>query len=59
MSAQIASGRVIKMEGVMHIPFIELKTRLRELPEGKAIFVCAGGYRSVLAASLTKHHSHQ
>ncbi|MCP5506017.1 MAG: MBL fold metallo-hydrolase [Chlamydiales bacterium] len=48
-----------QMDEALHIPCTELKRRLSELPERKATFVCAGGYRSVLAASLAKHHGHK
>ncbi len=37
-----------------HIPCSELSARIKELPEGKLAFVCAAGYRSILAASLAK-----
>ena len=37
-----------------HIPCSELTMRIKELPEGKLVFVCAGGYRSILAASVAK-----
>lgn len=37
-----------------HIPCGELKSRIKELPDGKLAFVCAGGYRSILAASVAK-----
>ncbi len=46
-----ANGHI---EGALHIPCSELSKRLGELPEGKLLFICAGGYRSVLAASLAK-----
>ena len=39
-----------------HIPCSELKRRVDELPEGPLIFVCAGGYRSILAASIALKH---
>lgn len=42
------------IENSHHIPCGELKEKIGELPEGKLIFVCAGGYRSVLAASLAQ-----
>lgn len=48
-----------QLEGAIHIPCTELKTRLDELPNEKLTFVCAGGYRSVLAASLAEYHGHQ
>ncbi|QVL57293.1 MAG: MBL fold metallo-hydrolase [Simkaniaceae bacterium] len=37
-----------------HIPCSELTKRIKELPDGKIAFVCAGGYRSILAASVAK-----
>lgn len=38
-----------------HIPCIELRSRLPELPKDNLVFVCAGGYRSILAASVAEH----
>ena len=42
------------LEGSLHIPCQEIHKRLGELPRKPLLFVCAGGYRSVLAASLAK-----
>lgn len=39
-----------------HIPCSELSKRVGELPEGQIVFVCAGGYRSILAASIALKH---
>ncbi|MBF5059404.1 MBL fold metallo-hydrolase [Candidatus Neptunochlamydia vexilliferae] len=47
------------LEGALHIPCSELPKRLGELPQGKLLFICAGGYRSVLAASLAKKEGRQ
>ena len=37
-----------------HIPCSELTARIEEIPDGNLVFVCAGGYRSILAASVAK-----
>lgn len=37
-----------------HIPCSELTSRIEEIPDGRLVFVCAGGYRSILAASIAK-----
>ena len=42
------------IENAHHIPCGELSARIKELPEGPLVFVCAGGYRSILAASIAK-----
>ena len=42
------------IENAHHIPCGELSARVKELPEGPLVFVCAGGYRSILAASIVK-----
>ena len=42
------------IENAKHIPCSELPARIKELPDGKLVFVCAGGYRSILAASVAK-----
>lgn len=46
------------IKGAIHIPCSEMKGRLDELPNEKVTFACAGGYRSVLAASLAQRHGH-
>ena len=38
-----------------HIPCMELTSRLPEIPNKNLVFVCAGGYRSILAASLAEN----
>jgi len=40
--------------GAKHLPCSELPSRMDDLPDGKLIFVCAGGYRSILAASYAR-----
>ncbi|MCB1110926.1 MAG: MBL fold metallo-hydrolase [Chlamydiia bacterium] len=42
------------IEKAHHIPCGELSQKLNELPSGHLVFVCAGGYRSILAASLAQ-----
>jgi rhodanese-related sulfurtransferase len=43
----------------IHIPLYELRERTNEIPFLKPIVVhCAGGYRSVIAASLLKRHGY-
>lgn len=37
-----------------HIPCSELTARIEEIPDENLVFVCAGGYRSILAASVAK-----
>lgn len=37
-----------------HIPCSELSTSFQNPPQGMLAFICAGGYRSILAASLAK-----
>jgi len=44
------------IENSHHIPCVELSKRIDELPEGPLVFVCAGGYRSILAASIALKH---
>ena len=42
-----------KIAGSMHLPLNHLEERLAEVPRGKSVVVlCAGGYRSSIAASL-------
>ncbi|MCB1107444.1 MAG: MBL fold metallo-hydrolase [Chlamydiia bacterium] len=43
------------IENAYHIPCNDLSSRIGELPEGELSFICAGGYRSILAASLAKN----
>jgi hydroxyacylglutathione hydrolase len=38
--------------GALHIPGAQLPDRLDEVPDGPILVVCAGGYRSSIAASL-------
>ena len=38
--------------GAVHIPAAQLPNRLDEVPTGPILVVCAGGYRSTIAASL-------
>lgn len=38
-----------------HIPCMELSSRFSEIPKENLVFVCAGGYRSILAASLAEN----
>ena len=40
------------LPGATHIALDELPKRLAELPEGPYVLQCAGGYRSLIAASL-------
>lgn len=46
------------IEGAIHIPFYELRTRHRELnqPELKTIVMCSTGIRSSIAASILKQN---
>ena len=37
-----------------HLPCSELAARMEEIPNKNLVFVCAGGYRSILAASVAK-----
>lgn len=54
-SAEWSRGHI---EGAQHIPCLELPQKIGEIPPRKLIFVCAGGYRSTLAASLAKRAGH-
>lgn len=46
------------IEGALHIPLVELQARISEVPKDKCIaVVCAGGYRSSIAASLLRQNS--
>ncbi len=40
--------------GAVHIPGAQLPVRLDEVPDGPILVVCAGGYRSSIAASLLR-----
>lgn len=42
------------IETSKHAPCSELAARIQELPGEDLVFVCAGGYRSILAASVAK-----
>jgi hydroxyacylglutathione hydrolase len=48
-AGEFASGHV---PGARHIALTELAARIGELPPGKLAVICAGGYRSSIAASL-------
>ncbi|HKE00764.1 MAG TPA: MBL fold metallo-hydrolase [Planctomycetota bacterium] len=42
-----------RIEGSIHVPLTQLRARAGEVPRGKRVVVhCAGGYRSMIAASL-------
>ena len=50
--AEFSSSHI---EGAVHISLSELTGRLDEVPKDKLLYVhCAGGYRSVIAASILK-----
>ena len=56
-AAELADGRI---ETSTHIPLNELQRRLSEVPRAREIMVyCAGGYRSVIAASLLQREGFQ
>jgi rhodanese-related sulfurtransferase len=43
--------------GSINIPLNEINNRLAEFPKGKQfILICAGGYRSMIAASILKRN---
>ncbi|MBX9877088.1 MAG: MBL fold metallo-hydrolase [Candidatus Obscuribacterales bacterium] len=45
------------IEGSVHVPLAELKERLSHVPQNKRLaVVCAGGYRSSIAASYLRKH---
>jgi hydroxyacylglutathione hydrolase len=44
--------------GAVHIPGAQLPNRLDEVPDGPILVVCAGGYRSSIAASLLAREGH-
>ena len=51
--AELVEGRI---DASLHIPLNELPRRLVEIPRDREIAIyCAGGYRSVIAASLLRH----
>lgn len=41
-----------RIEGSVHIPLDQLEKRAKEVPAGDCVIHCAGGYRSMIAASL-------
>lgn len=42
-----------RIDGTTHIPLEQIDQRFREIPEGRSVVLqCAGGYRSMIAASL-------
>lgn len=45
--------------GAKHLPCLDLPQRINELPKSPLVFVCAGGYRSILAASLAKRRGYE
>jgi len=40
------------LEGAVHIPLLELETRIAEVPKGALVVMCRSGYRSTIACSL-------
>jgi hydroxyacylglutathione hydrolase len=45
------------IEGSVNIPLNRLSDQLKEIPQNRPVIVmCAGGYRSSIAASLLQHH---
>ena len=45
------------MEGALHIPLDELRSRLGELPKGKPFYVCCqSGLRSYIACRMLTQH---
>jgi glyoxylase-like metal-dependent hydrolase (beta-lactamase superfamily II)/rhodanese-related sulfurtransferase len=44
--------------GALHIPLHELPRRLGEVPAGPLAVICAGGYRSAIAASMLARAGH-
>jgi NADPH-dependent 2,4-dienoyl-CoA reductase/sulfur reductase-like enzyme/rhodanese-related sulfurtransferase len=43
----------------LHIPLVELRRRIGELPQGRPVFVlCRSGFRSYLAATILRHNAH-
>ena len=42
-----------------HIPCCELPNKIKNLSKGKLVFICAGSYRSTLAASYAKYFGYE
>ena len=40
--------------GSYHLPCSDLSKSFKKLPQGVLTFICAGGYRSILAASVAR-----
>jgi rhodanese-related sulfurtransferase len=53
-------SRIDAPRGGLHIPLGELGARLEEVPlDGRWVIYCAGGYRSMIAASLLSRQAHR
>lgn len=44
------------IENALNIPLNQLEYKLKEVPKNKFLLHCAGGYRSMIAASILKRH---
>jgi len=47
------------IDGAVHIPLMELGTRLQELPAGRTLVVCHMGGRSAQAVAYLNQHGHE
>lgn len=45
------------IEGAIHIPLIEIESRMSEIPTGEIAVICGSGYRSTIACSLLQRTS--
>ena len=41
-----------RLPGSLHIPLGQLPARLAEIPDGRVVFICAGGVRSLSACRI-------
>ena len=48
-----------RIEGSAHVPLDQLEVRLRDVPRGPLVVHCAGGYRSMIAASILERAGRQ
>lgn len=47
------------IDGAVHIPLMELGSRLQEVPEGRTLVVCHMGGRSAQAVAYLNQHGHE
>jgi rhodanese-related sulfurtransferase len=47
------------IDGAVHIPLMELGTRLTEVPAGRTLVVCQVGGRSAQAVAYLNQHGHE